>query len=92
MDAIRDKFTQAECTPMEEDRRLHLHHLRGQKIKDQRREPNAEDEKERIDSISKRGRLVPPNDVISDCAVGRSGIRSDRVYVFRNTQCGRGQI
>ena len=90
MDLVRDKFAQPEGMPMEEEILLHLHHPRDQKMKHPGREPSAEEGGERVDSISKRGFSVPPNDVITYCAIERSGIRIDLVSLFRNFQGGRG--
>ena len=69
--------------------RLHPRHLCDQKMKRDGREAAAEEEQERVDSISKRGRAAHPNDVVTYCDIARSGIRIDQVSVFRNSQGGR---
>ena len=69
--------------------RLHPRQLRDPKIKHECMEATSEEEQERLDFLSKRGRLAPPNDGTQYCDMERSGIHCDQVSVFRNPQGGR---
>ena len=65
MGELHDTFIESRGAPTDGEIRLHIRHLRDQKMKHEVRAETAEEAQERVDSLSKRGRLVPPNGVVA---------------------------